>query len=135
MGRTNIPNSDEKLDYWCGPCPNKGDAFTYWILLPDGNTILDELMMRYAKYDQHPNMRLKEQLNELNPLVMRDDSDINIPNENEELNGEGIDNETQPFSRCCSLDLLSETLSELHNKILNSRMNPRLILLKFMRII
>ena len=64
-------------------------------------------------------MNLKQRLNELSLLIGREDSDINIINENERMNienEEGIANVTQPFSRCCSLDLLGETLFEFHNR-------------------
>ena len=52
---------------------------------------------RSDKYDEHLNMRLRQQLNELNLLMGRKNSDINISSENGEMNGENgedIDNES-----------------------------------------
>ena len=99
-------------------------------------TTVARSITRSAKYDKDPNMRFKQQLYELNPLMGRSDSDINISSEDKEMNwenGEYVDNESQPFSRHCSLDLLSETLSELRNKDNGLSSKLRLILLGFMR--
>ena len=54
-GKTCFLKSDEKFRYWCGPCDNNGDAFTYWILLFDGRSTVARSVLRSAKYDTHLN--------------------------------------------------------------------------------
>ena len=57
-GKTKFPKSNESFEYWCGSCPDKGDAFIYWIILPDRKTTLARSILRSAKYDSNPNKRV-----------------------------------------------------------------------------
>ena len=131
-GKTKFPKSDERFGYWYGPCSNKGDAFTYWIMLPDGKITLARSILRSTKFDANPNKRSNPAYEIASFLgrYKQDEQDENEGGTNEtpqngedgeinmDENGEtyiAINGENTPFSQSCSLDLLNETLSSLKN--------------------
>ena len=59
LDHDSFPSSNEKLGYWLGVTRNCGDAFTYYVYVPETHQVIDRSVLRAVRDSpNHPNLQV-----------------------------------------------------------------------------